>query len=205
MAYTYDNVIDVKLKNIKDERDSFFRLVELGLDEYDNYEFISTARGYMSISEFNKERKALRQKYLNITTKNDRFDEACDILEEIFNTVSDKPFDESLVTRKNSNTYVLSGPNEPDEYGVYKGKTFLSAINYNNVFSPEEIDQLNNYERFKLTWTGYIDLGSLNQSIAKRYNRKLKQYVNSIIEEFESDNYILKLSSGTGNLELTFI
>ena len=38
MAYTYDNVMDIKLKNIKDETDSFFRLVELGLSPHQIYD-----------------------------------------------------------------------------------------------------------------------------------------------------------------------
>ena len=38
MAYTYDNVMDIKLKNIKDETDSFFRLVELGISPHQIYD-----------------------------------------------------------------------------------------------------------------------------------------------------------------------
>jgi len=202
--YAYVDDLKAYLEESLNSGYDYDSVVEFGLADYDNYEYITTARGHMSRSEFNRKRQLLRQKYLKVNSKNDKFEEALDILEEIFNVISDKPFDESLVTKKNKNKFILSGPKIPTGDKTYTGKTLLSAVNYNNVFLPEEIDQLNNYN-FRLTWTGYIDLGSQNQHLAKRYNRKIKEYVLSILEKFNSDNYVLKLSSGTGNIELTFI
>ena len=174
-------------------------IVEWFLDDFDFSDSIFNARGSMSYAEFKRRRQELREKYLKEIQTDDNYDIACKVFKSIYSELTDKDFDESFIFQKTKKIYILKGPIEG-----HLRCCFLDVVDWNSIFTESELSYLDSFENMRVTYTGLIDLGNDNQNVAKKYNKKIKDYVNTVLSKFQSDEYTLKLLSGSGNIQIAF-